>query len=356
MSTPINAADVINISINQNRIRVIPTQKLISCNVLNLVNNWTTLRNVQSFQIYHIDDGSACAMYTFELVQQMFKIKNEQLPKELHQFFYPVTTPLATKYDDLQKENQIMTTNQLISIQQQTIGDDTVNAVSARELHEFLQVSKKYTDWFKYQIDSLQLVENIDYICLSQKRETQRENGQKGSVVETTHYVTMEIAKHISMASRCSRGREVRDYFIECEKKAQNPQIEQKPEPVKTIRHTNASAMRAADRMIEKMTISDDRKTLARAYLLHKEYDIPVETMLPAVAHKLNATEIGKQLGISANMVGRITNELGIKNDSALCELRLDKSPHSSKQIETCYYAPSVIDMVKAKLNERKVS
>ncbi len=104
------------------------------------------------------------------------------------------------------------------------------------------------------------------------------------------------------------------------------------------------------------MAISDDRKTLARAYLLHKEYDIPVETMLPAVTHKLNATEIGKQLGISANMVGRITNELGIKNDSALCELRLDKSPHGSKQIETCYYALSVIDMVKAKLNERKAS
>jgi hypothetical protein len=55
-------------------------------------------------------------------------------------------------------------------------------------------------------------------------------------------------------------------------------------------------------------------------------------------------------------MVGRITNELGIKNDSALCELRLDKSPHGSKQIETCYYALSVIDMVKAKLNERKAS
>jgi len=133
-------------------------------------------------------------------------------------------------------------------------------------------------------------------------------------------------------------------------------QIERKPEPVKTIRHTNASAMRAADRMIEKMTISDDRKTLARAYLLHKEYDIPVETMLPAVAHKLSATEIGKQLGISAQMVGRIVNKLDIKNNPELCEHRLDKSPHSIKEVETCYYAPSVVDMVKAKLNERKAS
>ncbi len=132
-------------------------------------------------------------------------------------------------------------------------------------------------------------------------------------------------------------------------------QIENK-KPVKTIRHTNASAMRAADRMIEKMTISDERKTLARAYLLQKEYDIPVETMLPTVVHKLSATEIGKQLGISANMVGRITNELHIKDNPELCERRLDKSPHSNKDVESCYYAPSVVEMVRAKLNERKAS
>ena len=70
--------------------------------------------------------------------------------------------------------------------------------------------------------------------------------------------------------------------------------------------------------------------------------------MLPAVAHKLNATEIGKLARNIRQYGWQNNNELGIKNDSALCELRLDKSPHSSKQIETCYYAPSVMDMVKA--------
>ncbi len=130
MSTQINAADVINIHINQNRIRVIPTQKLISCNILNLVNNWTTLRNVQNFRIYHIDDGSACAMYTFELVQQMFKIKNEQLPTELHQFFYPITIIKTTKHDDSKEKDivtkQLTTENQSHKFHSDLFGDLTV--------------------------------------------------------------------------------------------------------------------------------------------------------------------------------------------------------------------------------------
>lgn len=123
MSTQVNAADVINIYINNNRIRVIPTQKLISCNILNLVNNWTTLRNVHNFRIYHIDDGSASAMYTFDFVKQAFQIKNEQLPTELHQFFYPVTTPTATKHDDFKKE-AIMTTNLSTQNQSQKFHSD----------------------------------------------------------------------------------------------------------------------------------------------------------------------------------------------------------------------------------------
>ena len=130
MSTQVNAADVINIYINNNRIRVIPTQKLISCNILNLVNNWTTLRNVHNFRIYHIDDGSASAMYTFDFVKQAFQIKNEQLPTELHQFFYPVTTPTATKHDDLKEKNivtkQLTTENQSHKFHSDLFGDLTV--------------------------------------------------------------------------------------------------------------------------------------------------------------------------------------------------------------------------------------
>lgn len=225
-----------------------------------------------------------------------------------------------TRHDD--KENQIMTTNQLININQQQIGDQQVNAVSARELHKFLESKRKFTDWVKPYVsedNDYGFVQGIDFI------RTHAGVNPTNNTPLDDYWFTIDMAKEVSMLSKTEKGKQARKYFIECERKANNPQIERKSEPVKTIRHTNASAMRAADRMIEKMTISDERKTLARAYLLQKEYDIPVETMLPTVVHKLSATEIGKQLGISANMVGRITNELHIKDNPELCERRLDK-------------------------------
>ena len=345
MSTQLSAADVIAIDINGHTITIVPSQQFITCNIEQALGwQWNAYLGLVGWRWVAID-GVTHSFFSFKQIQYMAEKLNKQIPTILHKYIYPLT-----RHDD--KENQIMTTNQLINIQQQTIGNDTVNAVSARDLYAFLEVKREFTKWvapYVSQDNAYGFMQGTDFIEVGGRANI-------NNVPMIDYAFTIDMAKEVSMLSKTAKGKEARKYFIECEKKAHNPQIEHKPEPVKVIRHTNASAMRAADRMIEKMTISDDRKTLARAYLLHKEYDIPVETMLPAVTHKLNATEIGKQLGISANMVGRITNELGIKNDSALCELRLDKSPHSSKQIETCYYAPSVIDMVKAKLNERKVS
>ena len=347
MSTQLSAADVIAIDINGHTITIVPSQQFITCNIEQALGwQWNACLGLVGWRWVAID-GVTHSFFSFKQIQYMAEKLNKQIPTILHKYIYPLT-----RHDD--KENQIMTTNQLINLYEQKSNNGLVQTVEAREIHKFLESKREFAHWVKDRIEQFDFIENEDFVRVDNfvKRGHNSNLGTKTK----DYYFTLSAAKELAMVENNAKGKEARKYFIECEKKAQNPQIEHKPEPVKVIRHTNASAMRAADRMIEKMTISDDRKTLARAYLLHKEYDIPVETMLPAVAHKLNATEIGKQLGISANMVGRITNELGIKNDSALCELRLDKSPHSSKQIETCYYAPSVIDMVKAKLNERKAS
>lgn len=236
-------------------------------------------------------------------------------------------------------------TNALINIQQQSIGNNTINAVSARELHELLQVSKKYADWIKYQIESLQLVDNVDYISLSQKRE-----GNNATMV--THYVTLEIAKHISMASRCARGREIRDYFIECEKKAQAPKVPHKPES--KIKHMiNAAAMRVAHMMIEGMKISPERKTLARAEILHQQFGISLESLLSDTDPMLSATAIADKLGISSNMIGRLVTRLKIRDNPALAQARLSKSAHSSKEVEQWFYDPKVVDIIRQHIGEQ---
>jgi prophage antirepressor-like protein len=60
----------------------------------------------------------------------------------------------------------------------------------------------------------------------------------------------------------------------------------------------------------------------------------------PAVKKTYTATEIGTELGISSNMVGRIANANGLKTEEFGMTV-LDKSKHSSKQVPTFLYYES---------------
>jgi len=99
---------------------------------------------------------------------------------------------------------------ELIKISQELIGDETVNSVDARELYETLELTKDFSNWIKSQIKSLGLEENIDYITFKQS--------STGGRPTTEYILTTDTAKHISMASRTPKGKEVRSYFIAIEK------------------------------------------------------------------------------------------------------------------------------------------
>lgn len=107
---------------------------------------------------------------------------------------------------------------ELIKIQKTEIGAEIINSVNARELHKQLEVKKDYSTWIKAQINRAGLEENRDFIKLPQKGE-QLASGAKWI---TEYIITTEGAKHIAMISNTPRGKTVRDYFIDCEKKYQN--------------------------------------------------------------------------------------------------------------------------------------
>ena len=85
-------------------------------------------------------------------------------------------------------------------------------------MHKALEVKKKFPDWIKYQIKRGLFDENVDFVWVSQKRETQRKDGQNGATVIKECFLTLDTAKEIAMMTGTLKGKEIRNYFIEVEK------------------------------------------------------------------------------------------------------------------------------------------
>ena len=94
--------------------------------------------------------------------------------------------------------------------------------LSARELHEFLEIGTKYQDWIKRMFE-YGFNENIDYRLVTQKRETN--NPKNPYTTYTDHEITIEMEKEISMLQRNEKGKQARHYFIELEKKWNSPEF-----------------------------------------------------------------------------------------------------------------------------------
>ncbi len=104
--------------------------------------------------------------------------------------------------------------NEIIKVSKQKIGDNSINSVSARDLHRALEIKKDFTSWVKAQVKRGMFDENIDYIVFTQKGEN-----LSGGRPSTEYIVTIDTAKHIALMSGTVKGKEVRNYFIEIEKR-----------------------------------------------------------------------------------------------------------------------------------------
>ena len=106
---------------------------------------------------------------------------------------------------------------ELIAVSQTIIGQSAVNAVNSRELYEALGLAKgQYSRWAEKNI--------IEPYCLNEDYIGVRHDVEGNNI--TTFIVTIELAKHLAMMARTEKGKQIRDYFLECEKKAHSPQFQ----------------------------------------------------------------------------------------------------------------------------------
>ena len=109
-----------------------------------------------------------------------------------------------------------------------------LNCVDGRELYEALQIGKDFTTWIKDQLRRVEAKECVDFNFSPLKGK----NPDKGRP-EMKYTIALDIAKEICMVTGVAPrtnietkriSKEIRQYFIECERllsKAQKEQVEQ---------------------------------------------------------------------------------------------------------------------------------
>lgn len=88
-------------------------------------------------------------------------------------------------------------------------------AVNARYLHAFLESKQQFADWIKDRIQKYDFVENQDFEVFHNFMKN-----PSGGRPLTEYALSLNCAKEIAMVEGNAKGKQARQYFIECEKRA----------------------------------------------------------------------------------------------------------------------------------------
>ncbi|AKP70232.1 phage antirepressor KilAC domain-containing protein [Riemerella anatipestifer] len=165
-------------------------------------------------------------------------------------------------------------------------------AVSARELHSFLEIKDKFTDWIKRMFE-YGFIENIDYQILSDFSE---KIGRGRPSVD--YALTLDCAKEISMLQRSEKGKQARRYFIECEKKLRTGAY--------ALPQTFAEALKLAAQQAERIELQQAELKKQAPKVAYYEEVLQSESTY-------NTNQIAKELGMSAITLNKKLQDLKVQ-------------------------------------------
>lgn len=231
------------------------------------------------------------------------------------------------------------------------------NVINARELHGFLESGQEFTNWIKNRVEKYGFSQGEDYEVFDKFIKN-----PQGGRPTTEYLLTLDTAKEIAMVENNEKGRQVRKYFIECERRlheAPNALARKDAEKLRMERERLDLMRRRVDNESAKILQSmakDFRDILSPVSLQSINSHVTMLTTgkvlveLPEVETLFTAKEVGEMADISANMVGRIANLYDLKTPE-YGKMVLDKSPHCNKQVSTFRYnragADKIVQLVK---------
>ncbi|WP_312752085.1 phage antirepressor KilAC domain-containing protein [Psychrobacter sanguinis] len=155
---------------------------------------------------------------------------------------------------------------------------ELVQAVSARDLYQFLQPTERFSNWFDRQLQ-YGFENGVDYLGCKVFNTLARQELQD-------FYISIDMAKEISMIQRSEKGKQARQYFIECERRATQPAFQ--------IPQTLSEALRLAATQAE--TIEQQQERLALVEPKAAALDV-----IGSATGSLGVRETAKTIGIAQN-------------------------------------------------------
>lgn len=115
----------------------------------------------------------------------------------------------------LQQKNPLELQEKLKALFSADTKTEDLFPINARDLHSFLGIGKKFTDWIKDSTDKYSFIENQDF----EIRFPKSGSGSLGGQNKTDYYFIVDAAKELAMVQKSDLGKLVRRYLIWAEKK-----------------------------------------------------------------------------------------------------------------------------------------
>lgn len=171
--------------------------------------------------------------------------------------------------------------------------------VSARELHEALGISKRFSAWF--EVNSKGFIAGQDFTSVLSG--TVVNNGATREIQD--YNISTEMAKHICLMSRTEKGMQCRQYFIDLEKAWNTPE------------QIMARALKMANHSIE--SLKGRCKFLGEQVVEQQQIITELQPkanyvdMILQSKSLVTITQIAKDYGMSGRKLNKILKELKIQ-------------------------------------------
>lgn len=116
--------------------------------------------------------------------------------------------------------------NELMAIESRQIGEGEIQTVNARDLHSFIEAKKDFSTWIKDRIEKYGFTENQDFVCSPILGSGHGKGiASVGGHNRIDYHLSLDMAKELSMVERNDKGKQARQYFLECERVAKNQPV-----------------------------------------------------------------------------------------------------------------------------------